>query len=115
LALTSPTGGGRSVGIVRLRTTATEFSLVFNLVFYFNTSGQGKREILLFIRRSMYMLGTQTVDLEPHDIRGLRVGISDTGPIVPRSDLWIKEKCGIRFEYHRNRLVYFILPLRTVP
>jgi len=26
LALTSPTGGGRSVGIVRLRTKATEFS-----------------------------------------------------------------------------------------
>jgi len=29
LALTSPTGGGRSVGIVRVRTEATEFSLVF--------------------------------------------------------------------------------------
>ena len=28
LALTSPTGGGRSVGIVRVRTKATEFSLV---------------------------------------------------------------------------------------
>ena len=28
LALTSPTGGGRSVGIVRMRTKATEFSLV---------------------------------------------------------------------------------------
>ena len=28
LALTSPTGGGRSVGIVRLQTKATEFSLV---------------------------------------------------------------------------------------
>jgi hypothetical protein len=28
LALTSPTGGGRSVCIVRLRTQATEFSLV---------------------------------------------------------------------------------------
>jgi hypothetical protein len=28
LALTSPTSGGRSVGTVRLRTTATEFSLV---------------------------------------------------------------------------------------
>jgi len=27
-ALTSPTGGGRSVGMVRLRTKATEFSLV---------------------------------------------------------------------------------------
>jgi hypothetical protein len=31
LALTSPTSGGRSVGIVRLRTKATEFSLVFSL------------------------------------------------------------------------------------
>jgi len=29
LALTSPTGGGRSVGIVRSRTKATDFSLVF--------------------------------------------------------------------------------------
>ena len=28
LALTSPTGGGRSVGIVRVRTKVTEFSLV---------------------------------------------------------------------------------------
>ena len=28
LALTSPTGGGRSVGVVRVRTKATEFSLV---------------------------------------------------------------------------------------
>ena len=28
LALTSPTGGGRSVGIVRVRTKATEFSFV---------------------------------------------------------------------------------------
>jgi len=28
LALTSPTGGGRSVGTVRSRTKATEFSLV---------------------------------------------------------------------------------------
>jgi len=32
LALTSPTGGGRSVGIVRSRTKATEFSLVFLVV-----------------------------------------------------------------------------------
>ena len=31
LALTSPTGGGRSVGIVRSRTKATEFSLVYYL------------------------------------------------------------------------------------
>jgi len=30
LALTSPTGGGRSVGMVRSRTKATEFSLVFS-------------------------------------------------------------------------------------
>jgi len=32
LALTSPTGGGRSVGIVRVRTKATEFSLVTGLL-----------------------------------------------------------------------------------
>jgi hypothetical protein len=32
-ALTSPTGGGRSVGIVRSRTKATEFSLVFRSSF----------------------------------------------------------------------------------
>jgi len=30
LALTSPTGGGRSVGIVRVRTKATEFSFFFS-------------------------------------------------------------------------------------
>jgi len=35
LALTSPTGGGRSVGIVRSRTKATEFSLVCRLGVYF--------------------------------------------------------------------------------
>jgi len=29
LALTSPIGGGRSVGIVRVRTKATEFSFSF--------------------------------------------------------------------------------------
>jgi hypothetical protein len=34
LALTSPTGGGRSVGIVRSRTKATEFSLVFFYIQY---------------------------------------------------------------------------------
>jgi len=33
LALTSPTGGGRSVGIVRSRTKATEFSLEFITVY----------------------------------------------------------------------------------
>jgi hypothetical protein len=31
LALTSPTSGGRSVGIVRLQTTATEFSSFYVL------------------------------------------------------------------------------------
>jgi len=31
LALTSPTGGGRSVGIVRVRTKATEFSVSASL------------------------------------------------------------------------------------
>ena len=31
LTLTSPTGGGRSVGIVRVWTKATEFSLVYDI------------------------------------------------------------------------------------
>ena len=34
LALTSPTGGGRSVGIVRSRTKATEFLVSFSYVYY---------------------------------------------------------------------------------
>jgi hypothetical protein len=33
LALTSPTGGGRSVGIVRSQTKATEFSLVLVVLY----------------------------------------------------------------------------------
>ena len=33
LALTSPTGGGRFVGIVRLRTKATELSLLFIMIY----------------------------------------------------------------------------------
>jgi hypothetical protein len=32
LALTSPTNGGRSIGIVRSRTQATEFSFVYESV-----------------------------------------------------------------------------------
>jgi hypothetical protein len=35
LALTSPTNGGRSVGIARLRTKATEFCLVLSTQQYF--------------------------------------------------------------------------------
>jgi hypothetical protein len=34
LALTSPTGGGRSVGIVRSRTKAMEFSFLVYRSFY---------------------------------------------------------------------------------
>ena len=35
LALPSPTGGGRSVGIVRSRTKATEFSLVYIYIYFY--------------------------------------------------------------------------------
>ena len=41
LAVTSPTGGGRSVGIVRSRTKASEFSLVFSDIVRVG-SGQGQ-------------------------------------------------------------------------
>jgi len=32
LALTSPTGGGRSVGMVRSRTKATEFYVIYEIL-----------------------------------------------------------------------------------
>jgi hypothetical protein len=44
LTLTSPTGGSRPVGIVRVRTKATEFSLVLvlvTLIVTVNTAGVG--------------------------------------------------------------------------
>ena len=46
LALTSPTGGGRSVGIVRSRTKATEF------FFFFRTSGLNDDVSVLFTDES---------------------------------------------------------------
>ena len=36
LALTSPTGGGRSGGIVRMRTKATEFIYIYIYFFFFS-------------------------------------------------------------------------------
>jgi len=44
LALTSPTGGGRSVGIVRSRTKATEFSLVLEMSGPVNSTKQCKAQ-----------------------------------------------------------------------
>jgi hypothetical protein len=38
LALTSPTSGGGSVGIIRSRTKSTEFSLVFSFMFEGNVT-----------------------------------------------------------------------------
>jgi len=43
LALTSPTGGGRSVGIVRVRTKATEFSFLYIYTFTSAVLGLGGR------------------------------------------------------------------------
>jgi len=47
LALTSPTGGGRSVGIVRLRTKATDFFYYLSFIFIilYNTSGMSHLNI----------------------------------------------------------------------
>jgi len=49
LALTSPTGGGRSVGIVLVRTKATEFSLDGNSYMF--------RPVLSIIRLSSELKG----------------------------------------------------------
>ena len=59
LALTSPTGGGRSVDIVRVRTKATEFSLVYLVGFikknYHDARSREsqKKEINVFVLRSV--------------------------------------------------------------
>ena len=53
LALTSPTGGGRSVGIVRVRTKATEFSLALvwrELCCYSYNESQLDAQFRTFIR-----------------------------------------------------------------
>jgi len=52
LALTWPTGGGRSVGIVRSRTKATEFFLCGNWSFF--TAFTRDRHLFLFWTRSIH-------------------------------------------------------------
>jgi len=51
LALTSPTGGDRSVGIVRVRTKATEFSFNWNMKELFD---EWKESILVPIYKKGY-------------------------------------------------------------
>jgi len=46
LALTSPTGGGRSVGIVCVRTKATEFSLVYLFVLMCNLAVKPQNKLI---------------------------------------------------------------------
>ena len=49
LALTSPTGGGRSVGIVRSRTKATEFSYL--IIEAIGVSSDGRVTVVLQAQR----------------------------------------------------------------
>jgi len=62
LALTSPTGGGRSVGIVRSRTKAMEFSLVF----YSSYTVLGlKTEPVLAVLKKRKLLQTADYIMQP--------------------------------------------------
>ena len=62
LALTSPTGGGRSVGIVRVQTKATEFSLVLVCLVQqaisqtMNIVGVAASSAFTYIRLYMYVM-----------------------------------------------------------
>ena len=60
LALTSPTGDGRSVGIVRSRTKATEFSLV---LFCFVLFSGGKAQVLGVVRALNHNILTDRVSV----------------------------------------------------
>jgi hypothetical protein len=52
----------------------------------------------------LYMLGTQTVGLEPHNVRGLSSSTSNTGPTVPLADVGSKDKCRINTQHlHHQR------------
>jgi len=62
LALTSPTGGGRSVGIVRVRTKATEFSLV---VVVLSSTGLRCLFVDLHFERRVF---SRTVDSDETDV-----------------------------------------------
>ena len=57
LALTSPTGGGRSVGIVRSRTKATEFS--FSLVYMADVASK-QQTTALFLSTAVTRTRRQT-------------------------------------------------------
>jgi hypothetical protein len=59
LTLTSPTGGGRSVGIVRWRTKATEFSLVFVDIY------NGPTNALVCNKTLIQMSNTKTFKITP--------------------------------------------------
>ena len=65
LALTSPTGGGRSVGIVRVRTKATEFSLYTDGSYIRKRSGRSlgtlKQDSAL-VGPANYGLGYNSID-----------------------------------------------------
>jgi hypothetical protein len=71
LALTSPTSGGRSVGIVRLRTTATEFSLVYN--YCYSTEVQAARRLVLTGRQSFNDLGDLPRSYITHRMRTAKI------------------------------------------
>jgi hypothetical protein len=78
LALTSPSGGGRSVGIVRSRTKATEFSLVLVSLFSGNSRRMGET-----IERPQASQGTTGSGQITHVLR--RIRFSDANV---RLDFW---------------------------
>jgi hypothetical protein len=57
LALTSPTGGGHSVGIVRLRNKAAEFSSVYVSATY--------KKLSMFLRRKIFLRDGPFFDFKP--------------------------------------------------
>ena len=97
LALTSPSGGGRSVGMVRSRTKATEFSLVLVLVFpgervgcivycvlFAPRGGEGER----FYIYSYLLSGRRWVDNIRMDLQEVRCGYMYWIGLAQDRDRW---------------------------
>jgi len=72
LALTSPTGGGRSVGIVRVRTKATEFVCLFEVPSGETLFERSLRKFRVGSRAAIVSM-EQRQNFEPNKIGNVRI------------------------------------------
>jgi len=85
LELTSPTGGGRSVGIVRLRTKATEFSFSLYTLRFFYLQNAVCFIILTYLDPVLFILYTGCAKIKKNNSGAKRLRCSATNRKVAGS------------------------------